>query len=246
MVFAHGLGCDQNMWRFVTPAFADEYKIVLFDIVGMGGSDFASWSASTYSSMDAYADDVLDIIDELDLRDVIFVGHSVSGTIGALAAIQQPDRFAKLVMIGPSPCYIDDEASGYVGGFSRDAVEDLLAGAERDYIAWAIAMAPLIMGNPDRPELAAELTALFCRADPIIAAAFARVIFLADVRQQLVDVSVPTLVLQCAEDVIAPDVVGEYVASKIPDATLVRMKATGHCPNLSAPDETIDAIRAFL
>jgi sigma-B regulation protein RsbQ len=246
MVFAHGLGCDQNMWRFVAPAFADDFKIVTFDIVGMGGSDFASWSASTYSTMDAYADDVLDILDELDLSDVILVGHSVSATIGALAAIQRPDRFAKLVMIGPSPRYVDDETDGYVGGFSRTAIDELLAFAERDYIAWAIAMAPVIMGNAERPELAAELTALFCRADPIIAAAFARVIFLADVRRQLADVAVPTLVLQCAEDVIAPDVVGEYVASQIPGATLVRMAATGHCPNLSAPAETIAAIRAFV
>jgi sigma-B regulation protein RsbQ len=244
IVFALGFGCDQNMWRHVAPAFADDHRIILFDIVGMGGSDLASWSAECYSSLDAYADDVVDILEALDLRDVIFVGHSVSSMIGALAAIRTPERFAKLVMVGPSPRYIDDD--GYVGGFGPADIEELLSSLESNYLGWSNAMAPVIMGNAERPELGSELTASFCRTDPLIARSFARVTFLSDNRAELASVPVPTLVLQCSDDVIAPDAVGAYVAAAIPDATLVRMAATGHCPNLSAPAETIDAIRAFL
>jgi sigma-B regulation protein RsbQ len=244
MVFAHGFGCDQNMWRHVAPAFAEDFRIVLFDVVGMGGSDIASWSAECYSSLDAYADDVIDILDALDLRDVVFVGHSVSSMIGALAAIRAPERFAKLVMVGPSPRYIDDD--GYVGGFGRADIEELLASLESNYLGWSNAMAPVIMGNAERPELGSELTASFCRTDPVIASSFARVTFLSDNRAELPSVSVPTLVLQCSDDVIAPDAVGVYVAEQIPQAPLVRLSATGHCPNLSAPGETIAAIRSFV
>jgi sigma-B regulation protein RsbQ len=244
MLFAHGFGCDQNMWRFVAPEFEADHQVVLFDVVGMGGSDVSAWSPERYDSLDGYATDVLEIMEALDLRDVIFVGHSVSAMIGALAALRAPDRFAKLVMVGPSPRYIDDE--GYVGGFAREDIDELLASLDSNYLGWSSAMAPVIMANADRPALGDELTASFCRADPAIASAFARVTFLSDNRAELRDIPIPTLVLQCADDVIAPDAVGAFVASEIPTATLVRMNATGHCPNLSAPAETIAAIRAFI
>lgn len=244
MVFAHGFGCDQNMWRFVAPEFEADHRVVLFDVVGMGGSDVSAWSAERYASLDVYAEDVLEILRSLDLRDVVFVGHSVSAMIGVLAAVREPDRFAKLVLVGPSPCYIDDD--GYVGGFARDDIDELLVSLDSNYLGWSSGMAPVIMGNPDQPELGQELTDSFCRTDPTIASAFARVTFLSDTREELARVTVPTLVLQCSDDVIAPDAVGEYVAAQIPSSTFVRMRATGHCPNLSAPAETIDAIRRFL
>ena len=244
MVFAHGFGCDQNMWRHVAPAFEDDHRIVLFDVVGMGGSDVTAWSAERYASLDAYADDVLDILRSLDLRDVVFVGHSVSAMIGVLAAVREPDRFSKLVLVGPSPRYIDED--GYVGGFARGDIDELLRSLDSNYLGWSSGMAPVIMGNPDQPELGQELTDSFCRTDPTIASAFARVTFLSDTREELALVTVPTLVLQCSDDVIASDAVGEYVAAQIPSSTFVRMRATGHCPNLSAPAETIDAIRRFL
>jgi sigma-B regulation protein RsbQ len=244
MLFAHGFGCDQNMWRFVWPAFAEDFRIVLFDHVGMGGSDAGAWDARRYGSLQGYADDVLDICRELELADVVFVGHSVSAMIGALAAANEPDRFARLVLVGPSPRYIDEE--GYRGGFSREDVEGLLDSMDANYLGWSGAMAPVIMGRPDRPELGEELTNSFCRADPDIARHFARVTFLSDNRTDLARVRTPSLVLQCADDVIAPEAVGRYVDAHLPDSRLVLLEATGHCPNLSAPDETIAAIREFL
>jgi sigma-B regulation protein RsbQ len=232
------------MWRFVAPVFERDHRVVLFDVVGMGGSDTTAWSTDKYSSLDGYAADVLEILDALDLRDVVFVGHSVSAMIGVLAAVRDPDRFAKLVLVGPSPRYIDDD--GYTGGFGRADIDELLASLESNYLGWSAAMAPVIMGNPDEPALGQELTASFCRTDPAIAAAFARVTFLSDTRAELAKVTVPTLVLQCADDVIAPDAVGQFVANEIKGSTLVHLRATGHCPNLSAPAETVDAIRAFI
>ncbi len=244
MLFAHGFGCDQNMWRYVAPAFEATHKIVLFDHVGAGRSDLSAYDPAKYSSLDGYAGDVLDIVHELDLSDVIFVGHSVSAMIGVLAAAREPERFARLVLIGPSPRYIDDE--GYVGGFSRADIEEMLESLDSNYLGWSSAMAPAIMGNPDRPELGDELTNSFCRTDPRIARDFARVTFLSDNRQDLARVRVPALVLQCSDDVIAPREVGEYVHRALPGSRLVMMDATGHCPNLSAPDETVAAIKAFL
>jgi sigma-B regulation protein RsbQ len=245
MLFAHGFGCDQNMWRHVWPAFADAYRIVLFDHVGHGRSDRETFDAERYATLDGYARDVLDICAELELDSgVVFVGHSVSAMIGALAAAAEPERFARLVMIGPSPRYIDDD--GYVGGFSRDDIDGLLESLESNYLGWSSAMAPAIMANDDRPELGGELTDSFCATDPAIAAHFARVTFLSDNRADLAHVPTRSLVLQCSADVIAPSGVGEYVHAHLPDSELVLMAATGHCPNLSAPEETIAAIRAFL
>jgi sigma-B regulation protein RsbQ len=244
MVFAHGFGCDQNMWRFVTPAFERDYRIVLFDYLGHGRSDASQYDASRYTTLDGYASDVLAICDALDVRGGVFVGHSVSAMIGALACIREPGRFDALVMIGPSPRYIDD--TGYVGGFGRRDIDELLESLESNYLGWSSAMAPAIMGQPDRPELGEELTNSFCRTDPAIARQFAGITFLSDNRADLQHVRVRTLVLQCANDVIAPDAVGQYVHDQLPNSVLVRMRATGHCPNLSAPDETIAAMQAFL
>ena len=244
MIFAHGFGCDQNMWRLVAPAFEDRYKVVVFDHVGAGQSDTSAYDKRKYSSLNGYASDILEICRALDLTRVVFVGHSVSAMIGVLAARLEAGRFAALVLIGPSPRYIDDE--GYAGGFSREDIDGLLNSLDSNYLGWSSAMAPVIMGNADRPELGTELTNSFCRTDPAIAAHFARVTFLSDNRADLPHVQVPTLILQCSDDVIAANQVGEYVHSQMPNSQLVVMNATGHCPNLSAPAETITAIEAFL
>jgi sigma-B regulation protein RsbQ len=243
MLFAHGFGCDQNMWRFVWPRFEKDYRVVLFDHVGAGGSDISAFDPERYSSLQGYAQDVLDICRELELRDVVFVGHSVSAMIGVLAAAEEPDRFARLILVGPSPRYIDDD--GYVGGFSREDIEGLLDSMDSNYLGWSSQMAPVIMGNEGRPELSEELTNSFCRADPEIARNFARVTFLSDNREDLAKVEIPSLVLQCSEDAIAPEAVGRFVERELPDGRLVMLDAVGHCPNLSAPEETIEAIRAF-
>jgi len=244
MVFAHGFGCDQNMWRLVAPAFEADYRVVLFDHVGSGGSDLSAYNRARYDSLQGYADDVLDICRTLSLQGAIFVGHSVSAMIGVLAAIAEPARFDALVLVGPSPRYIDEP--GYVGGFGRADIEGLLESLDSNYLGWSAAMAPVIMGNADRPELGAELTNSFCRTDPEIARHFARVTFLSDNRADLARVATRTLVLQCSDDVIAPRSVGDYVHRQIPGSRLVQLKATGHCPNLSAPEETTAAIKAFL
>lgn len=244
MVFAHGFGCDQNMWRFVEPAFRDRFRTVLFDYVGAGGSDAAAYDPERYATLDGYANDVIEILEALELEDAVFVGHSVSAMVGVLASLAAPGRIGALVLVGPSPRYLDDD--GYVGGFSQEDIDGLLASLESNYLGWSTAMAPVIMGNGERPELGAELTESFCRMDPEVQERFARATFLADNRADLRRVRVPTLVLQCADDVIAPAAVGEFVSQQIPSSHLVHLHATGHCPNLSAPEETIDAIEAFL
>lgn len=244
MVFAHGFGCDQRMWRLVAPAFERTHRVVLFDHVGAGRSEAAAYDRRKYATLGGYAADVLEICHALALSDVIFVGHSVSAMIGVLAANREPGRFKALVLVGPSPRYIDD--AGYVGGFSRADIEGLLDSLDSNYLGWSQSMAPAIMGNPDRPELGQELTNSFCQTDPEIASHFARVTFFSDNRQDLGAVRIPALVLQCSEDVIAPPAVGEYVHRHMPGSQLVVMKATGHCPNLSAPEETVAAIRTFL
>jgi sigma-B regulation protein RsbQ len=243
LMFAHGFGCDQNMWRFVTPHFEDAYRVVVFDHVGSGKAN-APYDADRYSVLDGYAEDVVRICRELDLHDVVFVGHSVSAMIGVLAHKLAPERFSALVMVSPSPRYLDDE--DYTGGFSAADIEELLDALSSNYLGWSSAMAPAIMGNPEQPELIEELTTSFCRTDPAIAERFARATFLSDNRHDLPQVSVPTLVLQCREDVIAPMAVGRYVADSVPDSSFVVLEATGHCPNLSAPLEVTAAIETFL
>jgi sigma-B regulation protein RsbQ len=244
MLFAHGFGCDQEMWRFVAPDFAVDHKVVLFDHVGAGRSDLAAYDPGKYGSLEGYAADVVDVCRELELTDVVFVGHSVSAMIGVLAYRRAPELFGALVMIGPSPRYVDD--GDYVGGFSRSDIAGLLESLDSNHLGWSAQMAPVIMGNPDRPELADELTNSFCRTDPDIARQFARVTFLSDNRADLAAVSVPTLVLQCSSDPIAPEPVGTFVHEHIPGSVLTHLRATGHCPNLSAPEETTAAIRSFL
>ncbi|GAA2426696.1 alpha/beta hydrolase [Streptomyces macrosporus] len=243
VMLAHGFGCDQNLWRLVVPVLAEEFRVVLFDHVGSGRSDPAAWDPERYSSLEGYADDVLEICRDLALRDVTFVGHSVSSMIGVLAARREPERFAKLVLLVPSPCYIDE--GDYRGGFSREDVEELLESLDSNYLGWSAAMAPVIMGNPDRPELGEELTNSFCRTDPDMARVFARTTFLSDNRDDLAGVSVPTLVIRCVPDAIAPPEVGEFVRDRIPGSVLVTLDATGHCPQLSAPEATAEAIASF-
>jgi sigma-B regulation protein RsbQ len=244
MVLAHGFGCDQHMWRHVVPHFADDHRIVLFDHVGAGGSDLSAYDPARYGSLDGYAEDVLEICRELGLADVVLVGHSVSAMIAVLAADREPRRFGALVLVCPSPRYVDE--GDYRGGFTREDIAELLATMDDNYLGWSAAMAPAIMGVPDRPELGEELTNSFCRTDPEIAREFARVTFLSDNRSDLARVRVPTLVLQSAEDAIAPVEVGRYVHDAIPGSRLVVLDAIGHCPNLSAPAVTAAAIRGFL
>ncbi|GAB3500072.1 sigma factor SigB/phosphatase RsbP regulator RsbQ [Spirosoma knui] len=244
MLLAHGFGCDQHMWQYITPAFEDDYRLILFDYVGSGGSDLNSYSLERYSSLNGYAQDVLDICEALDLRNIIFVGHSVSSMIGALAAIQQPDRFERLIMIGPSPRYIND--TGYIGGFERADIEELLTLMDHNYIGWAHTLAPAIMGNPDRPALGQELTDGFCSTDPIIARQFARITFLSDNRTDLSALQVNSLIMQCDDDLIAPVSVGEYTHQQLANSSIRYLKATGHCPHVSAPAETIAIMKEYL
>jgi len=244
MVFSHGFGCDQSMWHDVARQFESDFRVVLFDHVGAGRSDLAAYDRGKYSTLDGYAADIVEIGHALDLQNAIFVGHSVSAMIGALASIAAPGMFSDLVMVGPSPRYIDDE--GYTGGFSRPQVEELLDFLEENHLGWSAAMAPAIMGNPGKPELGTRLTNSFCATDPTIAREFARTTFMSDNRHDLARITARTLVLQCREDIIAPTAVGEYVHANIPGSQFMLLDATGHCPNLSAPAEVTAAIRAFV
>jgi sigma-B regulation protein RsbQ len=244
-MLAHGFGCDQNMWRLVVPALEGEFRLVLFDYVGAGRSDASAWREERYSDLGGYAQDVLEICRELDLGPVVFVGHSVSAMIGVLAVTREPERFAGLVLLTPSPCYIDDPVTAYRGGFTSADIDELLDSLESNYLGWSAAMAPAIMGNPERPELGRELTNSFCRTDPKVARVFARATFLSDNRRDLAAVTVPTLIAQCSNDAIAPLEVGAFVHARIAGSELVTLPATGHCPQLSAPEATGAAIASF-
>ena len=243
LLFAHGFGCDQNMWRYVVPAFEDDHRIVLFDYVGSGQSNTGLYDRERYGSLAGYAQDVLDVIHALDLHDVTFVGHSVSSMIGVLAANREPERFARLVLIGPSPRYINDD--GYVGGFERADIDGLFEMMDKNFIGWANFLAPAIMKNPDRPELGAELTESFCSTDPVIARRFAEATFYADNRADLAAVKVPSLIMQCSEDMVAPPEVGQYLAEHLSRSTLRVMQANGHCPHMSHPEETIALMKEY-
>lgn len=244
MFFAHGFGCDQHMWRLIGPAYAERYRTVRFDLVGSGDSDLAAYDPVKYDSLQGYADDVLEIVREFGEGPVIFVGHSVSAMIGMLADLAEPGRFAAQIMIGPSPCYINDD--GYVGGFTRTDIDSLLETLESNYLGWSSSMAPAIMGSPEQPELGVELTNSFCRTDPEIAKQFARVTFLSDVRSELPKLQTPTLLVQCHDDLIAPMSVGEYMHRMLPRSELSVVQNVGHCPHLSAPGASAAAIDAFL
>ncbi|HEY2225872.1 alpha/beta hydrolase [Actinomycetospora sp.] len=244
LIFAHGFGCDQDMWRLVAPAFAEDHQLVLFDHVGAGGSDLSAWNRVRYATLEGYAQDIVEIADELDLTGAVLIGHSVSAIIGVLAVTRAPHRFSQLVLVSPSPRYIDDPP--YRGGFSEADIDELLESLDSNYLGWSGAMAPVIMGNPDRPELSDELTNSFCRTDPEIARHFARVTFTSDNRDDLGRVQLPSLVLQCRHDAIAAVEVGRYVHDSLGDSRLVILEAAGHCPQLSAPDQVVSAIREFL
>ena len=244
LLLAHGFGCDQSMWRHVVNAFQDDYRIVLFDYVGHGNAEVSAFDEARYSSLQGYSEDLLAICKALNLKDAHFVGHSVSGMIGVLAAIERPEVFDRLVLIGPSACYINDE--GYQGGFTKSQLNELIEFLDENPLGWSQTMAPAIMGNPNQPALSKELEASFCRTDPRVAKTFARATFLTDHRADLPRLRKPSLILQCSQDVIAPDCVGEYMHRHLQDSTLVTLKATGHCPHLSAPDETNAAIGAYL
>ncbi|MEO5721939.1 MAG: alpha/beta hydrolase [Chthoniobacterales bacterium] len=244
MLFAHGFGCDQSMWRFVAPAFEEDFRVVLFDFVGSGKSDWSAYDAQRYSNLEGYARDVLEVCHQLDLQDVIFVGHSVGSMVGVLAVNQEPERFSELILIGPSPRYIND--GDYVGGFERADIEGLLDTMERNYLGWASFLTPIIMKNPERPELTKELEASFCSTDPEIARRFAEATFFGDNREDLSKVTIPSLVLQCSADAIAPREVGEYTHRHLAGSTLRVMEATGHCPHMSHPDETIRLMKEYL
>lgn len=245
LMFAHGFGCDQNMWRFVAPAFEDDYKIVLFDYVGSGKSDLSAYKPERYSDLNGYARDVLEICDALSLKDVIFVGHSVSSMIGMLAAIERPELFKNLILVVPSPCYINDPPD-YVGGFERDDIKGLLDMMDKNFIGWASFLAPVIMKNPDNAELAEELQAGFCSTSPIVARAFAEATFFSDNREDLPKVKTPSLIIQVVDDDIAPVSVGEFLHRKMPNSTLRLMDASGHCPHMSHPQQTIEIIKDYL
>ncbi|OEJ62256.1 sigma factor sigB regulation protein rsbQ [Streptomyces agglomeratus] len=244
VMLAHGFGCDQNMWRLTVPALVENYRVVLFDYVGSGRSDLSAFSEERYSSLEGYARDVVEVCEALELRDVAFVGHSVSAMVGVLAANMAPERIGAMVMVAPSPRYIDDD--GYRGGFSAEDIDELLTSLESNYLGWSAAMAPVIMGNEERPELGEELTNSFCATDPDMARVFARTTFLSDSRDDLKSVRVPTLVLECTQDAIAPREVGAFVHRAIPGSKLSTLDATGHCPHMSAPEATNRAITGFL
>jgi sigma-B regulation protein RsbQ len=247
MVFAHGFGCDQHMWRLMAPRFTKRYRTVLYDLVGSGMSDLTAYDRDKYGTLHGHADDLNDILAEhaVDAGPVIFVGHSVSAMIGMLADLKAPrGRFAAHIMVGPSPCYIND--GDYVGGFERSDIESLLEALESNYLGWSSTMAPAIMGAPGQPELGIELTNSFCRTDPEIAKHFARVTFMSDNRADLPRLETPTLILQCTDDLIAPVAVGEYMHARVPNSTLRMIENTGHCPHLSAPSASSEAIDAFL
>ena len=244
ILLAHGFGCDQTMWRYVAPDLARDHRVVTFDYVGSGRSDTSSYDPARYGSLRGYARDVLDIVEALGLHEVSFVGHSVSSMVGLLAAEEAPERFARLALVGPSPCYVDDPP--YRGGFSRADIDGLLDLMDRNFMGWVGMLAPTVARAADHPEVSAELSQSFCSTDPLFLRRFAEVTFLADNRADLRRVAHPTLVMQCSEDAIAPEEVGLYCAREIPRATYRKLRATGHCPHMSDPAETLAVLREFL
>jgi len=245
MLFAHGFGCDHNMWRFVAPHFEEAYRTIQFDYVGSGGSDLTAYDPDRYDALEGYARDVLEICAALDLSDVVFVGHSVSTVIGMLAAIEAPDRFADLVLIGASPCYLNDPPD-YHGGFERDELEGLLEMMDKNYIGWADYFSSLLMQQAEAKEVVEELDRSFCSTDPHVARQFAEVTFLSDYRDIVPKVSTPALLVQCREDIVAPPSVSRYLETHLPDATLSMLDVAGHCPHLSHPEATSEVIASYL
>jgi len=245
LLFVHGFGCDQSMWRYVAPAFESDYTVVLIDLVGSGQSDLSAFNIERYSDLEGYAEDLVEVVDSLEMKEVTLIGHSVSGMLGIIAAIRNPDTFSRIVMIGPSPCYLNHPPD-YLGGFDRQDIEEMLDLMDKNYMGWASFLAPVVVGNSESPEYAEELEARFCSTDPITAKAFAKATFYSDHRHSLSQVSTPCLIMQCSEDAIAPDSVGEYMHQEIPNSTYVKLNATGHCPHLTHPQETTAVIKDYL
>lgn len=244
ILFAHGFGCDKSMWRQVAPAFEDDYKVVTFDLTGAGGSDLSAYDFEKYADLRAHAEDILRICDELKLDDVILVGHSISASIATLAANVQPGRFRTLVLVAPTPSFIDDE--NYKGGFSRQDIEGLTEMVDANYLGWSQQMAPTIAGQAPGEPAADDLTQSFCRTDPQIAKHFARVTFFADCREDMKRLSTPSLILHCDDDPLVPMDVADWMRENIPQSHLEVLAVTGHCPHMTAPDQTIKAIRRYL
>lgn len=245
IVLAHGFGCDQKMWQYIVPTLSQQYKVVLFDYVGSGQSDLKAYSIEKYNSLYGYAQDLIDVLQYYQLEDVIFIGHSISSMIGMLAAIKHPQYFKQLIMIGPSPCYLNDK-DGYVGGFEKSDIDELLEMMEMNFSGWARFMAPLAMNNPDQPQFAEQLEQTFVSTDSVIARQFAEVTFFSDYRALLPSLQIPTLIMQCAEDSVVPVQVGHYLHKYIDNSTLVLMEAKGHYPHISHPDETLATILEYL
>lgn len=245
IVFAHGFGCDQQMWRFVAPAFEATHRVVLFDHIGCGKSDLAAYDNQRHATLAGYTQDLLDILEQADLKDAILVGHSVSSIIAILAAIQAPSRVERLVLVGPSPRYLN-EPPAYVGGFERGDVDALLDMMETNFLGWANFLAPAVMGGQSPEALTQELKESFCAGDPYIARRFATATFLADNRADLPLLDKPSLIIQCSDDAIAPMAVGEYMHAHLKDSTFRVIKASGHCPHMTHPAETVALIRDYL
>jgi sigma-B regulation protein RsbQ len=245
VMFVHGLGCDQRMWRYVAPTFEVDSKVILMDLAGCGQADLSAFDVDRYSNLEGYAQDILDVIESLDLQSVIFVGHSVSSMLGAMAAIRQPQRFSQLIMVAPSPCYLNHPPD-YLGGFDREDIEELLDLMDKNYMGWASFLAPLAMGDRADPQLTQELESSFCSTDPITAKAFAKATFYSDCRSLLPEIVTPCLILQCSEDALVPEPVGKYLHQQIPKSSYIKLTATGHCPHLSHPVETAAFIRSYI
>jgi sigma-B regulation protein RsbQ len=243
-VFAHGFGCDQSMWRFIAPHYAQRYRTIRYDLTGSGRSDLAAYDRVRHGSLQGHADDLIEVVRSVEDGPVVFVGHSAGSMIGLLAGIREPDLFAAQIWLGPSPCYVSD--GDYVGGFSRADIDSLLETLDSNYLGWSSTMAPAMMGAPDQPHLAEELTNSFCRTDPEIARHFAHVTFLSDNRADVPLLPQPTLIVQCSDDLIAPRSVGEFLQRTLQNGTLRVIQNFGHCPHMSAPRESIAAMDEFI
>ncbi|WP_316806398.1 alpha/beta hydrolase [Pedobacter agri] len=244
IMFAHGFGCAQSSWKYITDAFLEDYRVILFDYVGSGQSDQNQYDYHKYSTLEGYACDVIDIIEALGLKDIIFVGHSVSSMIGMIAALQIPESFKKLIFIGPSPRYLNDR--DYIGGFESADIESIFTQIAEDYVGWTKGISPAVMDKAEQPELADFLQECFEETEPSIALAFAMATFKADYRHQIKNLRVPSLTLQSSNDMMAPQSAGEYIHQNTRDNFLVVMKATGHFPHISEPKETIREIKDFI
>ncbi|MHA3980978.1 alpha/beta fold hydrolase [Halovulum sp. GXIMD14794] len=246
IVFVHGFGCDQSMWGDVVRQLAPSHRIVTYDLTGMGQSDLSAYDPARYDDLQAHAEDLLAIIDELALDEAVVVGHSVGATIAILAANQAPEKVSRLVLVSPSPCFMNDAASDYQGGFSRDELEGLIAFLDENHLGWSAQIAPTIAGQPEGGPASEELTQSFCRTDPAIAQHFGRVTFLGDARKAFQQAARPALILHCDEDALVPMAVADWMKDRMPEAALKILRATGHCPHMTVPVEVVAAIRDYL